>query len=382
MAPSNQDTLPAPLSQEEFQTLLQTEMRQSIRLALMTVLEEEVTLLIGAAPYERSPRRRDQRNGSYTRDLDTSAGRIEDLAVPRTRGGFRTQVFDRYQRRRREVDQSISEMFIQGVSTAKVGTVLEHLNGLKPTPTIVSRVFHKLDDEFDTWTKHPLEERYVYCFADGTYFSVIYDAEGCKMPILAVIGIRPDGKREVLAFRVGDRENQPAWEQLLDDLIARGVKRIDLWITDGNRAMINAIEAKFPTAERQRCIKHKMENVLSYVPQTQRDQVEPELKAIFYQDSRTQADQVAAAFCIKYEKIYGTAVECLQRDLTDCLTFYHFPRAHWKTIRTTNVIERLFEEVKKRSHKMNAAFRNEDSCLLMFYAVIRGMHFKTVRMPN
>lgn len=382
MAPSNQDTLPAPLSQEEFQTLLQTEMRQSIRLALMTVLEEEVTLLIGAAPYERSPRRRDQRNGSYTRDLDTSAGRIEDLAVPRTRGGFRTQVFDRYQRRRREVDQSISEMFIQGVSTAKVGTVLEHLNGLKPTPTIVSRVFHKLDDEFDTWTKHPLEERYVYCFADGTYFSVIYDAEGCKMPILAVIGIRPDGKREVLAFSVGDRENQPAWEQLLDDLIARGVKRIDLWITDGNRAMINAIEAKFPTAERQRCIKHKMENVLSYVPQTQRDQVEPELKAIFYQDSRTQADQVAAAFCIKYEKIYGTAVECLQRDLTDCLTFYHFPRAHWKTIRTTNVIERLFEEVKKRSHKMNAAFRNEDSCLLMFYAVIRGMHFKTVRMPN
>lgn len=382
MAPRNQDTLSAPLSQEEFQTMLQAEMRHAIRLALMTVLDEEVTTLIGAAPYERSPRRRDQRNGSYTRDLDTSAGRIDDLAVPRTRGGFQTQVFDRYQRRRREVDDSICEMFVQGVSTAKVGTVLKHLNGLAPTPTIVSRVFHTLEDEFATWKKRPLEERYVYCFADGTYFSVIYDAKGCKMPILAVLGIRPDGKREVLAFSVGDRENQPAWEQLLDELIARGVKRIDLWITDGHRAMINAIEAKFPTASRQRCVHHKLENVLSYIPQTHRDQVEPELKAIFYQDNRTQADQVAAAFCTKYEKIYGTAVECLQRDLTDCLTFYNFPRAHWKTIRTTNVIERLFEEVKKRSHKMNAAFRNEDSCLLMFYAVIRGMHFKTVRMPN
>ena len=382
MAPTTHDTLPAPLSQEDFQTMLQAEMHHAIRLALMAVLDEEVTTLIGAAPYERSPLRRDQRNGSYTRDLDTSAGRIEDLEVPRPRGGFQTRVFYGYQRRRREVDSSLREMFIQGVSTAQVGTVLEHLNGTKPSPSLVSRVFHKLEDEFETWKKRPLAERYVYCFADGTYFSVIYDHEGCKMPILAVIGICLDGKREVLGFSVGDRENQGAWEQLLEDLMARGVRRIDLWITDVNRATINAIEAKFPTAARQRCIKHKLENVLSYIPQKQRDQVEPEIKAIFYQDSRAQADQAAAAFCAKYEKIYGTAVDCLQRDLESCLTFYAFPRAHWKTIRTTNVVERLFEEVKKRSHKMNAAFRNEDSCLLMFYAVIRGMHFKTVRMPN
>ncbi len=382
MAPTTQDTLPVPLSQEDFQTMLQAEMRQAVRLVLLAVLDEEVTALIGAAPYERSPQRRDRRNGSYTRDLDTSVGRIEDLEVPRTRKGFRTQVFERYQRRRPEVDTTLREMFIQGVSTTQVGQVLEHLNGTKPTPTIVSRVFHTLEDEFAAWKKRPLAERYVYCFADGTYFSVIYDHEGCKMPILAVIGIRPDGTREVLGFSVGDRENQPAWEQLLEDLITRGVKRIDLWVSDGNRAMINAIEVKFPTGARQRCVKHKMENVLSYIPQKQRDQVEPELKAIFYQDSREQADQVAAAFCTKYAKIYGTAVECLQRDLEVCLTFYAFPRVHWKTIRTTNVAERLFLEVKKRSHKMSAAFRNEDSCLLMFYAVIRSLHFNTVRMPN
>ena len=115
-------------------------------------------------------------------------------------------------------------------------------------------------------------------------------------------------------------------------------------------------------------------------PHTQQDKVEPELKAIFYQDSRDKADQVAAAFVEKYQAIYPSAVACLTRDLDACLTFYSFPTQHWKTIRTTNIIERLFNEVKKRSHKMAAAFRNEDSCLLMFYAVIRSLTFKKIPM--
>jgi len=387
MAPQAKDTQPvafrqaaAPPTNDDFQQLVRDTMRDFVRLALTTILEEEVTALIGAALYEQNSVRRDHRNGAYTRDLITSVGRIEALRVPRTRRGFRTQVFDRYQRRRREVDEGIGEMFVSGISTTGVGRVMENLTSARPSPNAVSRVFHKLEDEYEAWKKRKLAQHYVYCFADGTYFSVIYDHEGCKMPILAVIGIRPDGEREVLAFSVGDRENQPAWEQLLDELKARGVAQVDLWTTDGNRAMLNAVKAKFPTAKRQRCIKHKMENVLGYVPQKQRDAVEPELKAIFYQEDRAHAEQAFAAFCAKYEKIYGTAVECLQRDQAALLTFYDFPRTHWKTIRTTNVIERLFEEVKKRSHKMSAAFRNEDSCLLLFYAVIRGMRFNRVKM--
>lgn len=114
------------------------------------------------------------------------------------------------------------------------------------------------------------------------------------MPILAVVGIRPTGEREVLGFCVGDRENQHAWEDLLEDLKARGVKRVGLWVTDGNQAMLNAIAAKFAESSRQRCVIHKIENVLSYVPTKQRDQVEPELKAIFYQTSRLEADQAVA----------------------------------------------------------------------------------------
>jgi len=382
MAPAKQDTAFAPIGQEQFQELIRAQMREAVRMALSTVLEEEITVLIGANPYERTATRRDHRNGHYVRDLDTSVGHLESLSVPRTRRGHQTQVFERYQRRRAEVDQTISEMFVRGVSTQGVGRVLEELNGTQPSASTVSRVFHSLDAEYAAWKKRPLAEHYAYCFADGTYFSVIYEHEGCKMPILAVIGVRADGQREVLAFSVGDRENQDAWEQLLDDLKARGVKTIDLWITDGNQAMLNAIAAKFSTTPRQRCIKHKMENVLSYVPQSHRDKLYPELRGLFYQESRTQADQAVAAFCAKYEASYPTAIECLKRDLDACLTFYAFPRKHWRTIRTTNVIERLFEEVKRRSHKMGAAFRNETSCLLMFYAVVRTLKFHNVIMSG
>jgi len=381
MTPKAKNNQVTPLSQTEFQELVHEKMRQAVRFTLVTVLEAEIEAFIGAAPYQRTAQRRAYRNGSYQRSLTTSMGQIDDLEVPRTRQGFQTQLFERYQRRQAELDASICQMFVGGVSTSRVGEVIETLTGTKPSASTVSRVFHSLEEEFAAWQQRPLAAVYLYAFADGSYFTVIYNHEGHKMPILAVVGINPAGEREVLGFRVGDRENQNAWEQLLDDLKRRGVQHVDLWITDGLQAMLNALKTKFSGSQRQRCVKHKMENILSYIPDKQRDHVQPELKAIFYQDSRQQADQQVAAFIEKYEPIYSTAVACLQRDLEACLTFYAFPKAHWKTIRTTNVIERLFGEVKKRTHKMAAAFRNENSCLLMFYAVIRSLNFRKIPIP-
>jgi putative transposase len=369
-------------SQEAFEEMVKERLRQAVRIALINVLEEEVTAFIGARPYERNKQRRDQRNGHYTRDLETTVGQIADLPVPRTRGGHQTQVFERYHRRRDELDGAIGEMFIKGVSTAKVGQVIETLTGSHPSASTVSRVFHTLQAEYEQWKQRQLAEHYAYAFADGTYFTVIYNGEGCKMPILAVVGIGTSGERDVLAFRVGDRENQQAWEDLLDDLKARGVKKIGLWVSDGNQAMINAMTAKFADSQRHRCVMHQMENVLSYIPNKQREQIEPELKALFSQKSRQEADQAVVAFIEKYQRIYPTALECLQRDLEACLTFYSFPKEHWKTIRTNNVIERLFGEVKRRSHKMAAAFRNEGSCVLLFYAVIRSLKFNKLTMPS
>jgi putative transposase len=380
MTPIRDNNQLSQLRQAEFQELLHEKLRQAVRLTLVTILQEEVEAFIGAGPYQRASERRDYRNGCYTRNLGTSVGEIAHWVVPRTRRGFRTQLFKRYQRRQTELDEAICGMFVQGVSTARVGEVVETLTGSKPSPSTVSRVFHTLEGEFQAWKTRSLGTRYVYAFADGTYFSVIYDNEGHKMPILAVVGINPAGQREVLGCTVGERENQSAWEDLLQDLKQRGMQKVDLWISDGNQAMLHAIQAKFPHSQRQRCVRHKMENVLSYIPKSQQPAIQPELKALFYQESREQADQEVAALCEKYQAIYPTAIECLKRDLDACLAFYAFPKAHWKTIRTTNVIDRLFGEVKRRSHKMATAFRNEDSCLLMFYAVIRSLHFKRVSM--
>jgi putative transposase len=282
-------------SQEAFKQMLQERLRQAVRIALISVLEEEVTAFIGALPYERTEQRRDQRNGHYTRDLETSMGQIEELPVPRTRGGYHTQVFQSYHRRRDELDTAIGAMFVDGVSTAKVGQVVETLTGSKPSASTVSRVFHSLESEYRAWKQRRLEERYAYAFADGTYFTVIYNGEGCKMPVLAVVGITTTGQRDVLAFGVGDRENEQAWKDLFDDLKARGVKEIGLWVSDGNQAMLNAIAAKFGTTPRQRCVLHKMDNVLSYIPTKQQEHIKPELRALFYQKDRQAADQTVAA---------------------------------------------------------------------------------------
>lgn len=380
MTPEIENRPSAPLSQAEFQELLRERMRQAIRLTLIQILEEEVSDLIGAQRYERTATRRDRRNGYYTRDLGTSVGVIGDLPVPRTRKGFRTRLFERYQRRQAELDEAIGDMFVHGVSTRRVGEIMEELTGVSPSPSTVSRVFHTLEEEFQDWKARPLEAEYRYVFADGTYFTVLYHSEGYKTPILAVVGIDGSGKRDLLAFTVGERENQRAWEDLLDDLKRRGVQRLGLWITDGHQALNNALALKFPDAARQRCVKHKIENVLSYVPKQQQKQVAPELKALFYQANRQEAEKAYAAFCAKYEAIYPTAVACLQRDHDACFRFYDFPKEHWRTIRTNNVSERLFHEVKRRSRKMATAFRNERSCLLLFYAVVRSLRFH--RLPE
>ncbi len=382
MPPQAQHTESPFVSQSEFHEYMHAQMRQAIRLTLSNLLEEELTAFIGAGRYEQSSERRDQRNGYYQRDLVTSVGKIEDLAVPRSRRGYQTQVFERYHRRQTELDTAMLQMFVGGVSTEQVGDVLEAVTGSQPSASTVSRVFHTLDAEYTAWKTRPLAAHYQYVFADGTYFTVIYEEKGIKMAVLAVVGINLAGEREVLGFTTGDRENQHAWADLLEQFQQRGLQTVTLWITDGNQAMLNAIDRKFPTAQRQRCVLHKMQNVLGYIPKQQHEALTPELKAIFYQESRTKADQALAAFCAKYQKSYPTAIDCLRRDSEACLTFYSFPKEHWKTIRTNNVSERLFEEVKKRYHKMNAAFRTEDSCLLMFFAVIRSLNFKRIPMPT
>ena len=376
------DTASLAATQETFQEMLQEKLRAAIRLTMATVLEEELEAYLQAGRYERTPKRQDQRNGYYNRGLGTGLGQIDELPVPRSRNGYQTQLFERYQRRQKELDTAICQMFVGGVSTEKVGEVVASLTGKPASASTVSRTFHTLETEYAAWKERPLSGHYLYCFADGTYFTVIYGEDGHKMPILAVIGVNPQGEKEVLGFTTGEKENQHAWQDLLADLKQRGVQKVDLWISDGNQATMNAIEHHFPDARRQRCVIHKIDNVLGYVPKSHQDALRLELNAIFYHDTLEQAQQELAAFCAKHERIYPNAVACLHRDIDACLAFYNFPKDHWRSIRTNNLIERLFSEVKKRSHKMAAPFRNENSCLLLFYAVMRSINFQRISMPR
>jgi putative transposase len=212
-----------------FRALVQEQVRHAIRATFIDILEDEVTQFIGADRYARTTARRDQRAGRRSRSLGTTVGMIEDLPVPRTRGDFHTQLFDRGERRMDEVDTLLRDMFVGGVSQQTVGAVAEHLTGTPASPSTVSRVFHTLEAEFATWQKRKLPTRYVYVFADGTYESVIYDGTGQKMPILALIGITPDGQRQVIAFTTGERERAGAWEDLLANIKDRGVQTVDLF---------------------------------------------------------------------------------------------------------------------------------------------------------
>lgn len=365
------------LSQEELHAYIDDRMRQVVRILFEHVLEEELTAVLQAEPYERNGLRLGQRNGSYTRDLVTRFGRIVDLRVPRERAGrFRTKLFDRYKRRVKEIDTAIRDMFINGISTRKVGAVTELLLETAPSASTVSRVFHTLEAECEAWRERPLDAHYLYIFLDGTNFTIGYDDEFDKHPLLAALGVKLNGERELLGYAPGNKESRAAWETFLEDLKRRGVERADLWITDGGQAVIGAVDAKFAGASRQRCVLHKVENILSYVSKSKQREIRRELDRVFYTaDSEEAARREAEAFRIKWEPVFPAAVACLQRDLDDCLRFYRFPKKHWRSIRTNNYLERLFGEVKKRTHSMGA-FRNEKSCILVFYAVIRSLRFQ------
>ena len=175
MTHQKHDTQNGNESQATFEAMLREKLQQAVRAALISVLEEEVDAFIGAVRYQRSVQRRDYRNGHSVRSLDTSLGHIDDLPVPRTRGGYQTQVVERYHRRRTDLDQTIGEIFISGVSMTRVGEVVETLTGTKPSASTVSRVFHTLESEYEQWKTRKLAEHYVYAFADGTYFTVIYN---------------------------------------------------------------------------------------------------------------------------------------------------------------------------------------------------------------
>jgi putative transposase len=257
--------------------------REGVKAVIEQVLEEEMTEHLAAGYRERTPSRRGERNGYYTRDLITPAGRIAQLRVPRDREGtFLTEVFARYKRMTGEVEEAVLEMYLQGVSTRKVAAITEGLSRVRIGKDAVSRVAQRLEEELSAWRGRPLELAYPYLYLDAAYFKVNWGGRVVDLALLVAVGVNEEGYREVLAVEPAGGERKEAWRNLLKGLVERGLRGVRLVISDDHPSIRQAVMAELPGASWQRCVVHFMRNVLAHVPQSERGVVAEELQEVFH----------------------------------------------------------------------------------------------------
>src|SRR6266849_6106786 len=378
--PSSTQEQPAPAlpDQQTFQQFLRELARSAVRVVLEGVMREELDALIGVGWGACSPKRKGYRNGSYSRDLVTSSGRIKEIKVPRDREGqFHTQVFDRYSRYEPQVAQGLTEMFVAGVSTHKVGEVAQTLLGVAPSASTISRLNQTLTQQFDAWRQRPLQDHWRILYLDGVHFSIRHGEKADSTIILTALGVDLAGNKEVLALRACAEEDKEGWACLLQDLRSRGATHLDLLVTDGHDGLLAAVSDLFSATPRQRCLVHKQRNVLNAIPKRERGDVAAELVGIWEQPSKQEALTQLAAFKAKYAVRYPEAVRSLAEDEEHLLTFYAFPQNMHGYIQTTNAIENLFSNVRQRTDQIDV-FTTETSCLTIVWATIQDIRLHKI----
>ena len=357
--------------------------REGARLLLQVALEEEVAVHLGRGRYERGAGAGGYRNGVRHRTLQCGSGEIP-LAVPKVCGGdhpFRRQVLAAWQRRSAAVLGVIPSLYVEGLSTRDFKRALRPLWGASGlSKSSISRATQTLKAEFRAWRQRDLtEEAILYLFVDGYYLGVrsgSREQEG----ILVAHGIRQDKSRVLLAVHLGGRESTASWKAVLHDLEARGLRLPALVITDGNAGLLRALQEVWPTVVRQRCTKHRTANVLARVPKKRQAEVKAAVRRIFHAASLADALAAAQRFHGRYATALPTAVAVLAAHLAECLTFYRFPEAHWKRIRTSNVVERAFREVRRRTNVVGR-FPTELAALTLVFGVLREDQIKWRSVP-
>ena len=310
---------------------------------------------------------RDRRNGLYGRHLLTELGDIE-LSVPRTRRFCPTGVLKSYARRAPEIDRAILAGFVLGLSTRKVGEVLL---GRAVSAATVSRVAKTLDAAVAAFHARPLANRYKALMLDGVVLARKTGAGALRRPVLVALGIRPDGRKEIVDFRLATSESAAEWERFLTDLYRRGLTGdgIETICADGGQGLIAALPIVYPGIPLQRCWAHKIRNVLDKVRKPDRDAVKAGLHAIMNAPNRPKALGAARRFADAWEDTYPKAVACLRNDLDDLLTCFRYPtQAERRQVRTTNAIERRFREVRRRTRPMGT-FQDRTSMDRILFAV-------------
>jgi len=359
--------------------------REGAKMILSVALEEEVADYLGCQRYERNQgSRRGYRNGHRERQVSCGAGEIE-VAMPRvsdTQESFHSILLGAWQRRSRLLEETIPLLYVEGLSTRDFKRALSPLWGKSGlSRSSISRANKALKETFNNWRHRDLSlEEIIYLFLDGIYLGVRGNSRQ-KEAVLVAHGINREGKRVVLHLSLGVREGTESWKGVLNDLVERGLKTPRLIITDGNPGLLKAINDIWPEVPRQRCAVHRIRNVLARVPKKRQDEVRKALHRIFYAACLDDARDEARQFLSHYQRELPSAAETLAKHLEECLTFYRFPERHWKHIRTSNVIERAFKEVKRRT-RVIGRFPNETSALVMVFSILNEerLEWQKVRM--
>ena len=348
-------------------------LRPLIREILQEVLETEMDEALGAEKGERTSNRRGYRSGYYGRTLVTRVGKLE-LRVPQDRQGhFRTEVFERYQRSEKALVGAMTEMYVQGVSTRKVKAITEELCGHEVSASTISRLNVKLDEELERFAKRRLGEAYPYLILDARNEKVREGGVITSQAVMIAIGVDWEGRRNVLAVELANRESQSSWREFCLALKERGLHGVELVITDDHAGLRKAIAEVFTEAVWQRCYVHFLRNALDYLPRKADNDCMTELRWIYDRRSIEEARQDLAAWLKKWSSRYPKLCDWVEGNIEETLTFYRLPRQHHKNLKSTNLLERLNEEIKRRTLVVRI-FPNLAACLRLVRALAVEMH--------
>ena len=363
-----------------FDDLLQGEKEQDVLKAMVEVMvrqimREEVLSHLGAEPYERTGSRKGHRNGFKRRTLNTRLGKLE-FEVPQVRGAdpYHPMLFERWQRSERALLVTCAEMYYLGVSTRKVGQVLEHLGGFSLSAAAVSKVAAELDEKLEEFRSRRLDEqRWPYLMVDARYEKVRHAAKIVSRAVLIVSGINDDGRREILTWRLGDSESEQTWSEVFSELKRRGVKGIELLISDDHKGIEAAMRRHFPDAQWQQCRTHFIRNALSKVSYSNHKELAEDLKAVFRLSSLELAREAGREVALKWEKRAPRVSKQIEERLEHCLTVAEFPAHLKRRLHSTNMLERLMREIKRRT-RVVGIFPNEASCDRLVGAILIERH--------
>ena len=365
------------LNQEEIQALLLDDrgeaFKQILQTSLNKILQAESAEQLKAAPYERSEERTDCRNGSRDRDLNTRVGRIT-LHVPRHRNvPFKTLVFDNYSRSEAALVASMAEMVVNGVSTRKVSRVMETLCGTSFSKSAVSDVCKDLDKTVKEFQTRPLEGDYPFLTVDATYFKVRENSRIISKAFMIAYGTNTEGHREILGFGVYANESSATWTDFLLSLKKRGLTGLLMITSDAHEGILNAIGKVFPTVPWQRCQFHFSRNITNKAPKKYHTGLRAELQELFNCKTIAEACKVRDRIIEDYRDVAESAVTCLDEGFESAMTVMLLPAWLRRFYRTSNQIERLNKELKRRS-KVIGVFPNEDSVLRLMGSVLMERH--------